>query len=152
MKNRITACNEHRSSARSSWFAKHSHAAGVLLSGWFFFWIVGIVQPCCMAIAGAHDDGHATSQPLSAAVDAYFAGAAGSRSHQNEECPLAFTADTALPRQDFSLPATTDYTPNLAVVSHATSLLAVANFSNPLKVYHPSPPPRIYLRTLRLRI
>jgi hypothetical protein len=150
VKNRITTRNEHQPSARSRWFNKRSQAARVLLSGWFFFWIVGVVQPCCIALADADD--HAVSQAMSMDGNARLAGAAGSTSHPNEECPLAFTADVPLPSQDLLLAATTDFTPHLVAASPLEPLLAVADFSNPLEFCHPSPPPRIYLRTQRLRI
>jgi hypothetical protein len=123
-----------------------------LLSGWFFFWIVGIVQPCCAVYAGPQDDNHAMGQTMSVEMDAHLAGTAGSSRHPIEECPLVFTADTPVPSQGFSLPATTDFTQQLVVASHIAPLLAVADFSHPFDVYHPSPPPRTYLRTLRLRI
>lgn len=152
MKNRITVRNEHQLSARSRWFAKRSHAAGVLLSGWFFFWMVGIVQPCCIVFAGSHDDDHAMVQTMSTEMDAHLAGTTGSSSHPKEECPLVFTADTPVPSQAFSLPTTTDFTHQLVVASRIEPLLADADFSQPFDVYHPSPPPRTYLRTLRLRI
>ena len=152
MKICITASNEHQPSARSRWFIKRSHAAGVLLSGWVFFWIVGIVQPCCVTLASAHDDDHAMGQAMSVEMDAHLTGTAGSGSHPNEECSLAFTSDTPVPVQGFSLPATTHFTPHLVVASDVAPLLAGADVSNLLDVYHPSPPPRIYLRTLRLRI
>ena len=151
MKNRITVRNGHQSPKRSRWFANRSQAAGVLLSGWFFFWIVGIVTPCCVAFAGAPDD-HAMSQAMPAEVDPGHGGMAQGPVHQNEECPLAFTADAPLPSQVFMLSATSDYTPHLAAVGQVAPLLAAAEFSLPSDLFHPPPPPRIYLRTLRLRI
>ena len=121
------------------------------MTGWLFFWIVGIVTPCCVAFAGAPDD-HATSQAMLAEVDSGHGGMATGPVHHNDECPLAFTADAPLPSQAFVLTATIDYTPQLAVVGQVAPVLAAAELSLPSDLFHPPPPPRIYLRTLRLRI
>ena len=109
------------------------------------------MTPCCVAIAGAPDD-YAASQAMPAEVDAGHGGMATGPVHRNEECPLAFTADAPLPSQVFVLSATNDDTPHLAAVGQVAPLLAAAEFLLPSDLFHPPPPPRIYLRTLRLRI
>jgi len=124
--------------------------ARVLLFGWLFFWIVGIVQPCCMTIADS-DDHDAMSQTI-AREDARHAEMAGSSGHENDQCEWAFAADTA-PLGDFSpLPTKADSIPHLIVVSDSVPFSAVPEFSSSFAFYHPPPPPRIYVRTQRLLI
>ena len=152
VKNQTAFKNKHHP-LQSRWFAKRSRAAGVLLFGWLFFLIAGIVQPCCTAFADFHNDGHTMSQSMSAGEDTNLAGAAGSTGLGNDQCPWAFTADTApLPELPL-LPATADHTSQLVVVSHAVPLLAVPEFSNSFDLYPSSPPPpRFYVRSQRLLI
>ena len=150
MKNQLVA-SDGRMQPRSRWHTKRSRAASVLLFGWLLFWIVGIVQPCCTALASSHDDDHALSQNVSS-ESTEFSAAADTHSHEDDQCPQALPADTALLGDAFILPAKADHSPYLVVISYAVTNLRVSTSSNPFDLYHPSPPPRIYLRTQRLLI
>ena len=135
----------------SRWHSKRSRAASVLLFGWLLFWVVGIAQPCCTALASSHDDDHAISQNVSSESAESWA-AVDIHSHEDDQCPRAFTADTALLGDAFILPAKADHSPYLAVNSYVVPTLTVSKSSNPFDLFYPSPPPRIYLRTQRLLI
>ena len=148
-KQRIATHERVQPSAREH--SKRTRAASILLFSWFLFWVVGIVQPCCAALAGSHDDDHAISQTESLEHTEVSA-VAHTHSHEDDPCPQAFTADTALLGDAFVLPAKVDHAPYLAVISNDVPTLAVAKSSNPFDLYYPSPPPRIYLRTQRLLI
>lgn len=151
MINQLATKNAHQHPSRSRWFASRSRAARVLLFGWLFFWIVGIVQPCCIAFAGSGVD-HGMNQTMSASEEAQHAGMSGDSGHENDQCPWAFTAGTAPPGELSLLPTKADFTPHLVVVSQIAPFSAVTESSNSLDLYHPSPLPRIYLRTQRLLI
>ena len=140
-----------RAERRSHWASKRFRAASVLLFSWLLFWVVGIVQPCCGTLASAHDDDHAISHTASLESNE-LSEVADTHSHEDDQCPQAFTADTALLGDAFILPAKADHSPYLVVISYAVTNLRVSTSSNPFDLYHPSPPPRIYLRTQRLLI
>ena len=150
MENQLVA-SDGRMQPRSRWHTKRSRAASVLLFGWLLFWIVGIVQPCCTALASSHDDDHALSQNVSSESTESSA-AVDTHSHENDQCAQAFTADTALLGDASFLPAKANHSAYLAVISYGVPTLTVSKGSNPFDLYHPSPPPRIYLRTQRLLI
>ena len=137
---------DERTQPRSRLDSKRARAASVLLFGWLLFWVVGIVQPCCATLASSHDDGHATSQSV-ASENTEDSEAAHTHSHEDDQCPQVLTADTA-----FLLPAKADHSPYPIVISYVVPFLTVSKSSNPFDLYHPSPPPRIYLRTQRLLI
>ena len=135
----------------SRWDSKRSRAASILLFGWLLFWVVGIVQPCCTALASSHDDDHAISQTVSL-ENTEVSEAAHTHSHEDDQCPQVLTADAALLGDAFLLPAKTDHSSYPLVTDYVVPLLPVTQSSNPFDFYHPSPPPRIYLRTQRLLI
>ena len=133
------------------WFTKRSRAARVLLFGWLLFWLAGIVQPCCVALAGVFDDDNTISQTVSA-ERGEFAGLPGTPHTAGNVCTQAFSADTAVLGHPSLLPAKADHTPHVAVISHFEPLLAASDLANSFDLYHASTPPRIYLRTQRLLI
>ncbi len=140
-----------RAKRRLRWGSKRFRGATVLLFSWLLFWVVGIVQPCCGTLASAHDDDHAISHTASLESNE-LSEVADTHRHEDDQCPQAFTADSALLGDAFALPAKTDHSPYLAVISYDLPTLTVSKSSNPFDLYHPSPPPRIYLRTQRLLI
>ena len=148
-KQRIATHERVQPSAREH--SKRTRAASILLFSWLLFWVVGIVQPCCAALASSHYDDHAIRQTVSL-ENTEVSAAAHAHSHEDEQCPQVRTADTALLGDAFLLPAKTDHSPYLVVISYAVTNLRVSTSSNPFDLYHPSPPPRIYLRTQRLLI
>jgi hypothetical protein len=136
---------------RPRWLIKRSRAAGILLIGWLFFWVGGIVQPCCMAFAGNLGDDNATSQTMSMA-GADPIGPGDIPDHGNDECPQTVAAGTPLLGEVFPLPATTDHIPYLVVASYFAPLLAAAEISSSSDPNYPPPRSRIYLRTQRFLI
>ena len=136
---------------RSRWLIKRSRAASILLIGWLFIWVGGLVQPCCTAFAGNLGDNRATTQAVSMA-DTAPVRSADILGHENGPCQQTFAANAALPGQLFLLPAKVDHTPHLVVVSYFAPLSAVSEYSHSVDFYYPSPPPRTYLRTKRLLI
>ena len=136
---------------RSRRYSRRSRAATVLLFGWLFFWMVGIIQPCCTALAGSHDDGPEAS-PAAPSENGASSGLPAIHSHENDQCPGSFTPDTAMRGEYSLLLAKAENAAPLIVRARFTPFLAVSLFPNSIALYHPFPPPRIFLRTQRLLI
>jgi hypothetical protein len=136
---------------RLRWLIKRSRAASILLIGWLFFWIGGIVQPCCMAFAASLGDDRVTTQAASKG-DTDPVGLVDILGHENDQCPQTVSADRPLLGQFSLLLSKVDHTPHLVVVSHLKPLLAISEFSIWSDPYHPPALSRIYLRTQRFLI
>ena len=101
-KQRIATHERVQPSAREH--SKRTRAASILLFSWLLFWVVGIVQPCCAALASSHYDDHAIRQTVSL-ENTEVSAAAHAHSHEDEQCPQAITADSAVLGDAFILPA-----------------------------------------------
>ncbi len=109
------------------------------------------MQPCCEAFANPHGHERAASQSV-ASEAAEFSAVSDISGHEDGQCPQVFALDTAPPGQFITLLAKLDHAAHLPVAGDLPRPFDLAEFPVPIELYHPSPPPRLYLRTLRLRI
>ncbi len=129
---------------------KRKRAARILILGWLFFWVIGLLQPCPVALAGVLRHDSAIAHPLSA--NAYALGSSDTGRHDSSCCVRLSATGTAVSGQFGFVPTTTDYSQYVAIATYSVPALAPPVTSESFFPYHPASPPRAFLRDRRLLI
>ena len=129
-----------------------------LVLAWVVFWLNTAFFPCCEALAAAFDDhSDSVSQSTSAAQPAHHSDETHSE-HSDQgpssHCDYSLNAGPAINGAYAALPTDRVHLDWFAIDTPVAPGLTAVNYSANLapREYHPPPPFRLYLRTLRLLI
>lgn len=136
---------------RPRWLAKRSRVTCVLLFGWLAFWVSGILQPSCAALASFSGDTPHVTQ-VTAKTSGALEGLHQSPSLNDGHCPEVVSSGTILPAQFLTPAPAAGHLPYLVVASYIELIPAASEIRSSFVLDAPPPSRRLYLHTQRLLI